>query len=350
MDAPALRFVTTEDGYSVAYTVCGEGSPLVYLPSMYSHTHLFWRSPNVFRLLYERLAASFRLICYDSRGLGSSQRALPPNFRIEDYETDLNAVVSKLGLERFTLLAQSGAARTAVSYAAQHPERVRALILWNPDIGVPVDQYPAGSLQSLAQTNWDLYIEFIVRATWEPEDVAVGVELVRESITQSDWLIRARAWSNYSAVGWLKSVQAPTLLLASARKSTAWDREEAARFVASQIPVARLELFNDSRAGLFSREPGEPAGVQLIREFMAGLESDSDGDYTSRTPRPAARLSARETEVLRLIATGKSNQEIADVLVLSRRTVERHISNLYAKIGVHRRAEATAYALRHGIE
>jgi non-specific serine/threonine protein kinase len=60
-------------------------------------------------------------------------------------------------------------------------------------------------------------------------------------------------------------------------------------------------------------------------------------------------LTERETEVLRLVAEGKSNQEIAAILVLSRRTVERHIANLCAKVGAHNRVEATAYALRSGI-
>lgn len=58
-------------------------------------------------------------------------------------------------------------------------------------------------------------------------------------------------------------------------------------------------------------------------------------------------LSHREVDVLRLIANGLNNQEIADTLSLSVRTVERHITNLYGKIGAHGRADATAYALRH---
>ena len=58
-------------------------------------------------------------------------------------------------------------------------------------------------------------------------------------------------------------------------------------------------------------------------------------------------LSGREVEVLRLIATGASNQAIADTLSISVRTVERHITNLYAKIDVRGRADATTYALRH---
>jgi non-specific serine/threonine protein kinase len=60
-------------------------------------------------------------------------------------------------------------------------------------------------------------------------------------------------------------------------------------------------------------------------------------------------LTARELEVLRLVATGRSNQEIGNELVLSVRTVERHITNLYAKIGARGRAEATAYAFQHGL-
>jgi DNA-binding NarL/FixJ family response regulator len=60
-------------------------------------------------------------------------------------------------------------------------------------------------------------------------------------------------------------------------------------------------------------------------------------------------LSAREMEVLRLLADGKSNQQIADDLVISLNTVFRHVSNIFGKIGVTNRAEATAYAHRQGL-
>jgi non-specific serine/threonine protein kinase len=60
-------------------------------------------------------------------------------------------------------------------------------------------------------------------------------------------------------------------------------------------------------------------------------------------------LTGREVEVLRLIATGRSTREIAETLVISVATVERHISNLYPKIGARGRADATAYAFRHGL-
>ena len=60
------------------------------------------------------------------------------------------------------------------------------------------------------------------------------------------------------------------------------------------------------------------------------------------------KLSAREVEVLLLVAKGCSNQQIADELVLSIKTVARHMSNIFDKIGVDRRSAATAYAFEKG--
>ena len=60
-------------------------------------------------------------------------------------------------------------------------------------------------------------------------------------------------------------------------------------------------------------------------------------------------MTAREAEVLLLVADGRSNREIAARLVVSVRTVERHLTNLYGKAGVRGRAEATAFAFRTGV-
>ena len=61
-------------------------------------------------------------------------------------------------------------------------------------------------------------------------------------------------------------------------------------------------------------------------------------------------MSPREVEVLRLLATGRTNGEIAGELVLSVRTVERHILHIYEKIGARGRADAIAFALKHGLD
>jgi DNA-binding NarL/FixJ family response regulator len=58
-------------------------------------------------------------------------------------------------------------------------------------------------------------------------------------------------------------------------------------------------------------------------------------------------LTPRELQVLRLLAAGKTNHAIASDLVLAEKTVDRHVSNLYTKLGVSSRAAATAYAYQH---
>jgi len=78
---------------------------------------------------------------------------------------------------------------------------------------------------------------------------------------------------------------------------------------------------------------------------------DAPGPVAAVAPSPSVTqmLTRRELEVLGLLAQGLSNKEMAGVMWLSDRTVERHITSLYRKIGVARRSEATAFALRHGI-
>jgi DNA-binding NarL/FixJ family response regulator len=60
-------------------------------------------------------------------------------------------------------------------------------------------------------------------------------------------------------------------------------------------------------------------------------------------------LTAREAEVLALVAAGRSNREIAETLVLSPKTVARHLSNIFAKLGVASRTQAAAFAYEHGL-
>ena len=81
------------------------------------------------------------------------------------------------------------------------------------------------------------------------------------------------------------------------------------------------------------------AGSGGLSEAPRQMDADPGG----------AGLTSRETEVLRLVAQGQSNKEIAAELVLSVRTVERHITNLYGKIDARGKADATAYAIHHGL-
>lgn len=97
----------------------------------------------------------------------------------------------------------------------------------------------------------------------------------------------------------------------------------------------------------------EAEGLPAVASVIPGTAEDSSGEskWEARVfpLAPPTRLSRREAEVLGLLAQGLSNKEIAGILWLSERTVERHITSLYRKIGVERRSEATAFALRNGL-
>ena len=67
------------------------------------------------------------------------------------------------------------------------------------------------------------------------------------------------------------------------------------------------------------------------------------------TAQPPGGLTERELEVLRLVAEGRSNPDIARVLVLSHKTVARHLSNIFVKLDVSSRTAAAAYAFEHGL-
>ena len=67
------------------------------------------------------------------------------------------------------------------------------------------------------------------------------------------------------------------------------------------------------------------------------------------TTRAEGPLTARETDVIRLVATGMTNRAIGNELFVSEKTVSRHLSNIFAKLGLASRAAATAYAYEHGL-
>ena len=92
--------------------------------------------------------------------------------------------------------------------------------------------------------------------------------------------------------------------------------------------------------------------LDAAREALARLGAAPELERLDRLATPGAAagaggLTARELEVLRMVAAGKTNHAIASALHLADKTVHRHVSNIYAKLGVSSRAAATAYAYRH---
>lgn len=123
-----IQYCTTSDGVRLAYSVIGKGTPIVRTPHWFAHLEYDLKGP-IFRHQILGLAHHHSLLRYDARGLGLSQREVK-EISFDRAVGDLETVVDRAGLERFTLIGLSQGAAVAVSYASRHPERLTHLIIY----------------------------------------------------------------------------------------------------------------------------------------------------------------------------------------------------------------------------
>ena len=124
-----IRYTSSADGASIAWSTAGEGTPLLYTWHHLSHLEQDWGS----RLLHTHIMAyaeRYRLVRYDIRGAGLSD-ALKPGDRFENHVDDLLAVADAAGLTRFPIVATLQSSAFAIRFAATHPERVSCLVFHN---------------------------------------------------------------------------------------------------------------------------------------------------------------------------------------------------------------------------
>jgi class 3 adenylate cyclase/alpha-beta hydrolase superfamily lysophospholipase len=116
---------------TLAWSASGEAPvDLLFIPGFLSHVEHAWEEPSL-AAFFERLSGFARLILMDRRGTGLSDR-LEGSLSIEQEAEDVGAVLGAAGSERAVLLGYTSGAALAVTFAAQHPERVRALVLYAP--------------------------------------------------------------------------------------------------------------------------------------------------------------------------------------------------------------------------
>jgi DNA-binding CsgD family transcriptional regulator/pimeloyl-ACP methyl ester carboxylesterase len=334
MDAPPVQYVKTSDGFNLAYGISGAGKPLVFLPLTFSHVQLFWSGETSLLGWLRGLAARFRLIQYDGRGQGMSTRGLPANHDELALLLDLETLVDHLKLDRFSLMARGPLGHTALRYAASHPERVEALLLFSmPASGAA---WPAAFAQRLAAEDWDLFLQSFSAFDGRDSDPSTSVPRLRQTITQADWAIMIRSWIDSDVQDLLSTIPTPALVLHP--KGVIQPHVEDTMKIAAGLPNARMLVIDGSN------QLGDPdQGLKAIDDFLADLPQSQPATAQVRKPLPS-QLSAREVEVVRLVAVGRTNREIAENLVLSERTVQRHIANIYRKIGARNRVEATYFA------
>jgi pimeloyl-ACP methyl ester carboxylesterase/DNA-binding CsgD family transcriptional regulator len=339
VNAPPIQYARTADGISIAYCTHGDGKALVFMPTIpFRHVGLLWTISRGDRRQARALAAAGRRwVMFDPRGMGSS--AAVDSFSLEGFVSDLEAVADALGLEEFDLMATTYSNPIAVEYAARHADRVSRLILLYPflrsaeALNTPVLR----SIKALRGHDWDVYAEASVHVIYghaRSEMSQIMTQVLKAGITPE------RAWQVLQLIGRFDmTVQAqrlrvPTLVVGEHNRSVA---VEHSRAVAAAIPSAQFVQI----------ESNDELYLEMARFLGLSAVAAPAAPPTAVEPASAVPLTPREIEILGLLVAGQSNRKIADGLVLSERTVARHIANIYEKTGSHGRAEVTAYALRH---
>jgi DNA-binding CsgD family transcriptional regulator/pimeloyl-ACP methyl ester carboxylesterase len=338
MDAPPVQYVKTRDGYDIAYCETGSGTPFVFAGTGFCHVQLAWQMPGLAPWL-EALASRFRLVQFDVRGTGMSTLGVPENFTLEHYQRDLEAVVDAMALDDFILYSGSFHIGCIVTqYAVEHPGRVKALIM--ASIGSALAFYRGAALYDiLAEQDWDVFWQSLINLGSGAGDIKRAqriVALYKQAYNQHDYILMARSAKAFDLASLLPRLKTPTLVI-DARENGLLPRAE-------PMKVARL-----AQGRLVSVDGSSPQGdldqgIRAIETFLADLPAAAKtlaADLSS--------LSAREIEVLRLLAQGKSNPEIAEQLFITRNTVQNHVSSILIKTNLNNRAQAAVYAKEHGI-
>jgi DNA-binding CsgD family transcriptional regulator len=263
---------------------------------------------------------------------------------MDSLQKDLEAVLGALHLDRFILMGSHASSHAAVRYAIGNPGRVDALVLG--PCGASGRAWSLVSALDLARRNWDFFL-----ATWtvsgdhaSPEEARLGLVTLKQCMTQQDWEIMATAWVASDIEELLPTLSTPTLLL-HPRDYLNVPLEASIR-LGSQIAGARLALI-DGKSPLGDAGQGLAAIEAFLKDVLPIAEQ---GQPAAVGGVRTSSLTRRQLEVLVLVAQGKTNREIADALVLSERTVQRHISDIYLKIDVRNRAEAVGFARDHAAQ
>ena len=208
MNSPTIRYFLTSDGYRIGFSVAGAGEPLVTVTLPYFNDMAVVAPP--LSTWFEGLRSHFQLVEYDGRGQGSSTRGLPQRTSIRDFVRDIEELIDHLNLSRVALMAYGWSGHIAVHYAAKHPERVSALILFSTAINNAA--WPPALLLTLAASNLDAFLLSMagVVGTIQLREI---VDAFRRSTSQADYLLRARILTSSTLEPVLPRLRTRTLVL-----------------------------------------------------------------------------------------------------------------------------------------
>jgi pimeloyl-ACP methyl ester carboxylesterase/DNA-binding CsgD family transcriptional regulator len=331
------------DGGRIAYAVTGSGPPLVMPAWWVSHLEVDWQAGN-FRAFVEALSAHHTVIRYDRLGTGLSDRDRPPDQLTLEHEVGaLEALVEEVGVERPALLAVSCAGCIATAYAVRNP--VAAIVFTGSYAdGTRVAPNEVERLMIAAvRTHWGLgsrMLADVFLTGAPPEEIADYERFQRASATPEMAAELLELVYRVDVRHLVPKLDVPALVVNRRR-----DRAipfELGRELASLLPGARFVPLEGRTHLPWSGQYGTM--VELILRFL-----DGDEPVAPAAPPDDGGLSSREIDVLRLVASGLNDAQIADALVLSPHTVHRHVANIRTKLRQPTRGAAAAEAARRGL-
>jgi len=283
-----VRFARSGD-IDVAYRVIGEGPvDLVYVEGAYTHLEISWELPQ-YRRYCERLAEFSRLILFDKRGMGMSDR-VPGATTLEERMDDIRAVLDAVGSERAAVMGESEGGPLSILFAAAHPERTVALILQGAEVRERRDEeWPWGEgdeaeleeyLAALPET-WGKGLGFknlvpsVGDVQWGRDRLA---RVQRHAATPASWEAFARMAFEIDVRHIVPAINVPTLIVHAVDDQVC--HVENARFLARTIPGAKyVELAGGDHVPWF--DPDET--IAEIREFLTGTREASTPDRALAT-------------------------------------------------------------------
>ncbi len=272
-----IRYCTTSDGVRLAYATTGNGPPLVKASNWLTHLDFEWGSP-IWRHWYTALSRHHRLVRYDERGNGMSQREVP-DVSFDTWVRDLETVVDAAGLDRFPLLGISRGGPIAIAYAVKHPERVTQLVLYGAfavglrHVGTPEQLEARHALASLLRLGWGLKnpafcktftCRFIPEAT--PEHEQWLDELQRVSTSPENAARLMERDDDIDVRPLLSQVKTPTLVIHCDRDHAV--PPDKGRLLAAEIPGARYVSLPSANHLMLEEEPAWSLFLEELGLFL----------------------------------------------------------------------------------
>jgi len=272
-----VLYAKAKDGTRLAYSVTGDGPPLIKTANWLNHIQHDWDSP-LWRHWIEELTRGRSLIRYDERGNGLSDWDTP-DLSFDAFVQDLECVVEQTGVDQFDLLAISQGAAVAVAYAVRHPKRVRRLIICNGyAAGWAVRADPAEiarreAMLTLTEVGWgadnpayrQLFTNHYIPDA-SPKQMGWFNEMQRLSASPENAVRLQRALSLIDVRDLLPKVETPSLIFHS-RSDQAVPFAQGAE-LAGSIPNAQFVPLESRNHILLADEPAWETFTSGVRRFL----------------------------------------------------------------------------------